>query len=192
MPIQSKDQYEAIVLNGQEYMSFVPAGQEAEYKQYFKKFWEFDEKKSGVTDQGHIIGGWAMFKKNLSDKIGKKSCIAVSYCLMFVLSLCMYIYVFHPCYCLRTTYHPSHPDPHQRAHPPSHPTMTKPSATQPFTHKPLAYQSPHTQPLTIQQPPSPQPHTTSPPNPSPPRPLTPSPLQTSHSTHNPEQGCSIL
>ena len=38
MPIQSKDQYEAIVLNGEEYRSFVPAGQEAEYKQYFKKF----------------------------------------------------------------------------------------------------------------------------------------------------------
>ena len=150
MPLQSKEQYESIIVNGEDYRKFVPAGKEAQYKQYFKKYWEFDEKRSGVTDQGQILGGWATFKKNLSEKIGKKSCIAVSYCHMFLLSLGMYTYVFHPCY----------------------------TATQPLTPNPIAYQPPPTQPLTIQQPPSPQPHTTSPLNPSPPSPLPTSPLPT--------------
>ncbi len=79
MPMESHKQF---VMDGDGYKEFVPKDKVAEYKNFFDTYWDYDEKKNGVSDQGSTLGGWQIYKKKLSDQIGKRSTNMVSICIM--------------------------------------------------------------------------------------------------------------
>lgn len=82
LALMSRDNHKKFVMEGEAYKDFTPKEQEAEYSDFFDTFWDYNESKHGMGDQGSILGGWQDYKKKLTDQIGKKSGCMVSISIM--------------------------------------------------------------------------------------------------------------